>query len=69
LNIPTENQKPYIKDGQDNAMADRTKKTQAMVNKILYRKRLFEQKHKQWSTKYYTENDYLSKKSLKIPKG
>jgi hypothetical protein len=36
-------------------------KTQTMVNKILYRKRLFEQKHKQWSTKYYTENDYLSK--------
>ena len=32
-----------------------------MVNKILYRKQLFEQKHKQWSTKYYTENDYLSK--------
>jgi membrane-bound inhibitor of C-type lysozyme len=32
-----------------------------MVNKILYRERLFEQKHKQWSTKYYTENDYLSK--------
>jgi hypothetical protein len=32
-----------------------------MVNKILYRKRLFEQKHKQWSAKYYIENDYLSK--------
>ena len=36
-------------------------KTQTMVNKIIYRERLFEQKHKQWSTKYYTENDYLSK--------
>jgi hypothetical protein len=32
-----------------------------MVNRILYEKRLFEQKHKQWSTKYYTKNDYLSK--------
>ena len=32
-----------------------------MVNKILYRKRLLEQKQQQWSTKYYTENDYLSK--------
>jgi hypothetical protein len=49
-----------------------------MVNRILYKKRLFEQnknngqqntiqkrlfeqKHKQWSTKYYTKNDYLSK--------
>ena len=36
-------------------------KTQTMDNQILYRKRLFEQKHKQCSTKYYTENDYLSK--------
>ena len=34
-----------------------------MVNKILYRKRLLEQKHKQRSKKYYTENDYLSKKT------
>ena len=49
-----------------------------MVNRILYKKqlfeqntnnghqntiqeRLFEQKHKQWLTKYYTKNDYLSK--------
>jgi hypothetical protein len=32
-----------------------------MVNKILNRKRLLEQKHKQWSTRYNTENDYLSK--------
>jgi hypothetical protein len=32
-----------------------------MLNKILYRKQLFEQKHKQWSKTYYTENDYLSK--------
>ena len=32
-----------------------------MVNKIIYRERLFEQKYKQCSTKYYTENDYLSK--------
>jgi hypothetical protein len=54
--------------GTDNAMTDRKKKTQTMVSKILYRKQLFEQKHKQWSTKYYTENNYLSKKSLKIPK-
>ena len=36
-------------------------KPQTMVNKILYRERLFEQKHKQCSTKYYTENDYFSK--------
>jgi hypothetical protein len=28
---------------------------------IQYKKQLFEQKHKQRSTKYYTENDYLSK--------
>jgi membrane-bound inhibitor of C-type lysozyme len=34
-----------------------------MVNKILYRKLLFEQKHKQRSKKYYTENDYLSQKT------
>jgi hypothetical protein len=32
-----------------------------MANKILYRKQLFQQKHKQWSAKYYTENDYMSK--------
>ena len=38
-------------------------KTQTMVNKILYRERLFEQKNKQRSKKYYTENDYLSKKT------
>jgi hypothetical protein len=43
-------------------MTNRKKKTQTMVTKILCRKRLFEQKHKQWSTKYYSENDYLSKK-------
>jgi hypothetical protein len=49
-------------------MTDRKKKTQTMVSKILYRKQLFEQKHKHWLTKYYTENNYLSKKSLKIPK-
>ena len=36
-------------------------KTQTMVSKIQYRERLFEQKHTQWSTKYSTENDYLSK--------
>ena len=35
-----------------------------MVNKITYRKPLFEQKHKQWSTKYYTENNYLSKNAI-----
>ena len=39
-----------------------------MVNKILYRERLFEQKHKQWSTKYYTENDYLSKNQTIVSK-
>ena len=36
-------------------------KKQTMVKKILYRKWLFKQKNKQWSTKYNTENDYLSK--------
>jgi hypothetical protein len=47
-------------NGQQNTIQKTTiwAKTQTMVNKILYRKRLFEQKHKQWSTKYYTENDY-----------
>ena len=31
-------------------------------------KRLFEQKHKQWSTKYYTKNDYLSKTQTVVNK-
>jgi tetrahydromethanopterin S-methyltransferase subunit F len=50
-------------NGQQNIIQKTTiwAKSQTMVNKILYRKQLFEQKHKQWSTKYYTENDYLSK--------
>jgi hypothetical protein len=56
-----------------------------MVNRILYKKRLFEQntnngqqntiqkrlfeqKHKQWSTKYYTKNDYLSKTQTVVNK-
>ena len=52
-------------NGQKNTIQKTTiwAKKQTMVNKILYRKWLFEQKHKQWSTKYYTENDYLSKKT------
>jgi hypothetical protein len=61
LKIPTKNQKAVYQRGIDNAMTDRKKKTQTMVSKILYRKRLFERTHKQWSAKYYTENDYLSK--------
>jgi hypothetical protein len=50
-------------NGQQNTIQKTTiwAKTQTMVNKILYRKPLFEQKHKQWSTKYYAENNYLSK--------
>ena len=50
-------------NGQQNTIQRTTirEKAQIMVSKILYRKRLFEQKHKQWSTKYFTENDYLSK--------
>ena len=50
-------------NGQQNTIQRTTirAKAQIMVSKILYRKRLFEQKHKQWSAKYYTENDYLSK--------
>ena len=51
-------------NGQQNTIQRTTiwdKKKQTMVSKILYRKWLFEQKHKQWSTKYYTENYYLSK--------
>ena len=49
--------------GQQNTIQKTTfwAKTQTIVNKILYRELLFEQKHKQWSTKYSTENDYLSK--------
>jgi hypothetical protein len=39
-----------------------------MVNKILYKKRLFEQKYKQWSTTYYTKNDYLSKTQTMVNK-
>ena len=39
-----------------------------MVNKIIYRERLFEQKHKQCSSKYYTENDYLSKTQTMVNK-
>ena len=52
-------------NGQQNTIQKMTiwAKTQTMVNKILYRERLFEQKNKQRSTKYYTENDYLSKKT------
>jgi hypothetical protein len=61
LKIPTKNQKAVYQRGIDNAMTDRKKKTQTMVSKILYRKQLFERTHKQWSAKYYTENDYLSK--------
>jgi hypothetical protein len=47
-------------NGQQNTIQRTTirAKAQIMVSKILYRKRLFEQKHKQWSAKYYTENDY-----------
>ena len=52
-------------NGQQNTIQRTTiwAKTHTMVNKILYRKWLFEQKHKQRSKKYYTENDYLSKKT------
>ena len=52
-------------NGQQNTLQKMTiwAKTQTMVNKILYRERLFEQKNKQRSKKYYTENDYLSKKT------
>ena len=39
-----------------------------MVNKTLFRKWLFEQKQKQWSTKYYSENDFLSKKQTMVNK-
>ena len=39
-----------------------------MVNKILYRKRLFEQKHKQWSTKYYTETTIRAKAQIMVSK-
>jgi hypothetical protein len=47
--------------GVGNPATDRKKKTQTKISKILYRKQLFEQKHKQWSAKYYIENNYLSK--------
>jgi hypothetical protein len=39
-----------------------------MVKKILYKKRLFEQKQKQWSTEYYTKNDFLSKTQTMVKK-
>ena len=57
-------------NGQQNTIQKTTiwAKTQTVVKKIQYRERLFEQKHKQWSAKYYTENYYLSKNTNNSPK-
>ena len=43
-------------------------KPQTIVNKILYRELLFEQKHKQWSKKYYAENDFWAKTQTIVKK-